>query len=227
MVTWPMKAGVLAVISVSCLALLLAIELPAMARQTPSGQPYISSAALTIEGIQIGMPAHEVLARLQRESGSITVDHRPCVADYVLAAQRDRALANAAKSCTQSILMRQTGRAILIFFTEDLPKHPSVSVATIIAINLMGTYGLDDPVSLDIIHRFGRPTITDGKRPWIVADWCTSRCTMNGSLSDPNATAVLLLHRGSGLTLDDNAYITIRQSAIANALLLHHIHIEP
>ena len=122
--------------------------------------------------------------------------------------------------CVEQISWRQFG--VLAFFTEDVPRRPGVSVVTIIGAN-------DEKDTADVMREVGPPSLTDGRRPWIVALWCfgfTCR-NMERTVENSKSPPTLLIHQGSGFTLNDAIARSEREDTIGRVVHAHGIILEP
>lgn len=111
------------------------------------------------------------------------------------------------------------GRQLVAVFYEDLPRRPGISVLTSIALN----YPTAPDAVAAVINQAGSPTVTDGKKPWVVAMWCFGFAChdMNEVLRDPKRGPTLLVHQGAGFTLEDGG-AQARYESVLNAALAKH-----
>ncbi len=157
--------------------------------------------APTVDGVHLGMTSKDVVQALTASKQPPRVRLKyPCLAEYI-AQNRNAKSLKGPGSCVQLLSARYAGGELLVFFTEDLPRRPGVSIVTTIAVN----YPTDDAALAAVVQAAGPPTLTDGGAPWTVAMWCFdfSCQDMNHVLADPRSGQMLLVHRGSGLTLSD------------------------
>jgi hypothetical protein len=118
--------------------------------------------------------------------------------------------------CVVRISWRDGVDQLAVSFVEDIPARRGVSVATSIDWNLGSPQEKRDYRFTKAILSFGHPTLTDGGNPWTIAMWCKDfRCTdMNGALQGQRSGIMLLVHRGSGLSLTNDRYAAERQAVI-------------
>jgi hypothetical protein len=167
------------------------------------------------------MTSQDVLQTLSASQQSPTVWMKsPCLSEY-LAQHKKLVSLGGPGSCVQAIKARYAGGDLLVFFTEDIPSRPGVSIATTIALN----YPTDNSAVAAVTQAAGAPTLTDGA----VAMWCFDfPCKdMNRVLADPNSGQTLLVHRGAGLTLNDARMHTEREVAAHKVLEAQGVTLEP
>jgi len=200
----PHNGGQKAVICL-CFVTMLATQAASSLRRT----------APTIAGVHLGMISADVLRVLSTKGGLLRRSRKPCLADY-LAQHRKVVSMNGTGNCLQSLETQFTGGGnLLVSFVEDLPRRPGVTIVNTISVNDPSERAVDQ-----LLKRTGRPTFTDGKRPWIIAEWCFYEpCKdKNLTVSDPEAGPVMLVHRGAGFTLSDKA-LTSKSFSVVNAML--------
>lgn len=172
----------------------------------------------TVMGLRPGMTGAQALAIMRAQRLEPRAWYRPCLHDY-LAQHRKVVSAGGPGRCLQSLTARYAGGDIMVFLSEDLPSHPGRSRVEIVALN----YVADSAMS-EVMRQAGAPTITDGKHPWTVAMWCFGfKCTSMDLSS--RAGAWLLVHRGSGLTLEDNRFDS--DPVLIKALAKRGVTLEP
>ncbi len=127
--------------------------------------------------------------------------------------------------CVQLISTKYGGGDLLIFLTEDLPRHPGTSIVSTIALN----YPTDWRVVESVMREAGKPTVVDGSHPWVVAMWCfETRCTdMTQGVGNRSSGPALLVHRGAGLTLTDSRAAAMREDVLNHELETHHVVLSP
>ena len=160
-------------------------------------------AAPYVAGVRLGMTSDAVLATLKSSGIAVTrTSFKPCLRDD-LARASGASSATGPGRCVQEVDARYAGGDLLLRFIEDLPKNPGSSIVATISIN----YATDNAAFESILQRAGRPSITDGKIPWVIAAWCFDFvCSdFNHALSEPTSGMKLFVNRsdGPGLTLDD------------------------
>jgi len=127
--------------------------------------------------------------------------------------------------CIEQISWRYAGGDLLVFFVEDVPKNPGVSIVSTIALN----YPTDISAMDRIIRQAGQPSVTDGLTPWTVAMWCFGfTCSdMGRVLRDIDSPTTLLVHRGAGFTLENSHVAHEREREIEHDLTERGVRAEP
>ncbi|MGC8486130.1 MAG: hypothetical protein ACP5O6_10960 [Candidatus Baltobacteraceae bacterium] len=147
-----------------------------------------------------------------------------CLADLLAEHRKVVTTMGRGGHCVAEIDTSYAGGSLLLFFNEGLPHRPGISVLTSIALN----YPTSPNAVSAVIHQAGSPTITDGKKPWVVAMWCFGfTChDMNKVLRDPKRGPILLVHQGGGFTLEDGGAENRYESLLNAALAKHGITIN-
>jgi len=188
--------------------------------------PVTVAAAIHVAGLSLLTTSDEAVEALRLRHLPIkALIKSGCVSDY-LAMHRDEVpMSDRDGHCVESIQAAYAGGSLLLFFTEDMPRRPRVSVLTTIALN----YPTDDSVMSRVIADAGPPTLTDGERPWTIAMWCFGfACTnMDRALQDRFAGPMLLVHQGAGFTLEDAGAANRRQAAMDRILASHGVRRMP
>lgn len=179
--------------------------------------------SLQIDGIALGMASPQVLTTLKGRGWTAATIKAPCVSDYIAMHKKTVSLSDRSGHCISNISATAASGTLLISFVEDFPARPGVSTVTSISFNQ--DIGSASPELSETSRQAGAPSITDGNTPWKVAMWCEGfKCdNMDATLRDPNSGMVLLVHRGSGLSLTFDSYAAKRRSAIYDVLAKHHV----
>lgn len=185
-----------------------------------------------IRGLRLGMTSQEVLSILNQRHrpSAVRILTQPCVSDYVDQRRKKLNVYGAPNHCARDVDVAEGNSWLLVFFVEDLPARPGTTVAYTIAINLRTTSRqAAQALTNDVLTRFGPPTLHDHAKPsWVVAAWCTDLpCHDMNKVLGPRSPTTLFLHRGSGLTLADQAYQNARDNYAQRYLALRGIVIRP
>ena len=176
-----------------------------------------------IAGLHLGMTADEALAALRGRHLTVRATYRPCLSDY-LAQHRKVVSIEGRGRCLKSLTASYGGGDLQVFLSEDLPNHPGRTRVATLALN----YVSGSTISM-VMRQAGTPSLTDGKRPWIVAMWCFGfKCTdMDRTLNQRSAGPWLLVQRGAGagLTLADNRLDT--GPLLLKTLAQHGVRLKP
>jgi hypothetical protein len=174
-----------------------------------------------IVGLRLAMTGDQALAVLRERHLALHATYKPCLSEY-LAEHRNVVPIEGPGHCLQTLTARYAGGDLLVSLSEDLPDHPGRTRVTSLALN----YVSDSAIS-EVMQQAGTPTLTDGKRPWIVAMWCFEfKCAnMERTLNQRSAGAWLLVHRGSGLTLADNSLDS--EPLLSQVLAKRGVRLEP
>jgi hypothetical protein len=182
---------------------------------------------LKIDGVGLGMTSTQALSALKRRGLVPTLAKAPCVSDYLAMHQRTVSLSSRSGHCVSMVSVTTQSGTLLISFVEDIPNHPRESTVTSVSFNEAkpGAYDSHSPELEAALREAGAPSLTDGKKPWVVAMWCEGfKCgDMDAALQDPNSGVMLVVHRGSGLALTFDSYAAKRREAAYRILTEHHI----
>jgi len=172
-----------------------------------------ASSPPVIDGLRLGATSAEVLAELHAQGEKLRIFPRPCLRELLAEHKKIVSTNSAPGHCMAQIFARYAGGDLLLLFDEALPERPGTSVLTTIALN----YPTENDAMSRVVKEAGPPNLTDGKKPWIVAMWCFGFVCrdMNSALGNRNSGPVLLVHKGSGLTLEETRYEHALYAALA------------
>lgn len=166
-----------------------------------------------VDGLRLGATSTEVLLVLHAQGQRPHIFPRPCLRELLAEHKRIVSTNSAPGRCVAQIFARYAKGDLLLFFDEALPKHPGISVLTSIALN----YPTGADAISRVVNEAGPPNLTDGKNPWVVAMWCFGFVCrdMDSALRNRSSGPVLLVHKGSGLTLEETRYRHALDAALA------------
>jgi hypothetical protein len=182
---------------------------------------------LKVAGVSLLMTSGEAMSALREHGVAVqTTIKTSCLADY-LAGHRSIVPISGSRDghCVEMFQARYAGGSLLLFFTEDVPKRPGISVVTSIALN----FPTDNSVAERLAADAGPPSRTDGNQPWTLALWCLGfRCT-DADWEHPGMYRgpTLFVHRGAGLTLEDDGAGNRRNDAVNRILAAHNVRRVP
>ncbi len=216
-----------------CIALLrsmllyVSVVCAGCAAASPSATPSPLS-KLKIDGVALEMTSSQALRAL-KERGIVPLAIKaPCVSDYIAMHQSTVSLSDHSGRCFSTITAKTASGSLLISFVEDLPRHPGKSTITSIAFNRANPErAFHSPELEQSVRQAGAPSLTDGKKPWVIAMWCAAfKCkSIDQTLRDANSGVVLLMRRGEGLSFTFDSYAAQRRNAAYEILSKHHIKI--
>lgn len=187
--------------------------------------PVVASAngAPSVAGLRLGMTAEEVVHALGHAGISPSrVQKKACV-NELLALHRSVVGMEEPGSCMQDIFAPYESGDLLVFFSEDLPARPGVAVVTTLSLNYVA-----EPAIQAVMAQAGPPSVTDRSSDWIVAIWCFGfTCTSMDHWDKPTLGPMLLVHRGSGLTLVDPKAQAQSSKAVSDILAAHGVTQRP